>query len=93
MEIPAIEALPQGEAFTSLVGFAGESVSILSANLHATNDIHMVWWIMGVVGTGSAVGIYMYGRWLVAMSRHETPAQAQAPDILPDRFAATTLPE
>jgi dipeptide/tripeptide permease len=74
METPAIEAIPEGEAFTSLVEFTGESAATLTAHLHATNDIHMVWWIMGVVGIGSAVGIYMYGRWLVAMSRDEATA-------------------
>jgi POT family proton-dependent oligopeptide transporter len=62
-----LQTLPEGEAFTKLVEASGKSAEVLTAQLHAANDIHMVWWIMGVVGIISAIGIYMYGRWLVSM--------------------------
>jgi len=31
----------------------------------------VVWYIMGVVGIVSAVGIYIYGKWILTLDRQE----------------------
>jgi MFS family permease len=60
----AIEAIPQGEAFGRLVQHLGLEPWEVTAQLYATHDVAMVWNIMGVVGIISAIGIYVYGRWI-----------------------------
>lgn len=62
-----LKVLPEGEAFAKLVKVTGKTADALTAELHAANNIHIVWWIMGAVGILSAIGIYAYGRWLLAM--------------------------
>ena len=60
----AVAAIPQGEAFDKLVTSLGQDKWDVTAQLYATHDVAMVWYIMGVVGIISAIGIYVYGRWI-----------------------------
>ena len=62
-----VSAIPEGEAFTTLVEFTGESAKSLTTLLHSTHDIYIVWWIMGVVGILSAIGIWIYGKWILTL--------------------------
>ncbi len=64
-----VGAIPQGEAFNWLVAMTGEPAKALTDTLYQTHHIHMVWSIMGVVGILTAAGIYLYGRWILALSR------------------------
>lgn len=73
MDASAIDAIPQGEAFTSLVSYTGESAAALTQYLYMNNDIGMAWYIIGLIGFSSAVGILFYGRWL-AQLQHQKPA-------------------
>ena len=59
-----VAAVPQGEGFTKLVEVTGQEPWQVTAELAASHDIGMVWNLMGVVGVASAVGIYLYGRWI-----------------------------
>lgn len=70
----AIGAIPEGEAFDQLVTTTGESAESLTAVLYASHDVHMVWWIMGVIGILSAFGIYAYGRWLLTLKAADETA-------------------
>lgn len=65
----AIKAIPQGEAFQRLVDLMGVDKWEVTRQLHAAHagTISLVWYIMGAVGVVSALGIYIYGRWVVAM--------------------------
>jgi POT family proton-dependent oligopeptide transporter len=65
----AIKAIPQGEAFQRLVDLMGGDKWEVTRQLHAAHagTISLVWYIMGAVGVVSALGIYIYGRWVVAM--------------------------
>lgn len=62
----AVDALPQGEAFSKLVEVSGSSKWEVTATLYAQHgsSIGMVWYIMGIVGICSAIGIWLYGRWI-----------------------------
>lgn len=62
-------AIKQGEAFQRLVEFTGQSPEELTRVLYATHDVGFMWVIMGGIGIASAFGIYVYGRWIRALSR------------------------
>jgi POT family proton-dependent oligopeptide transporter len=70
-----VDAIPQGEAFTWLVAMTGESPKALTDVLYQTHDIHMVWYVMGSVGILSALGIYLYGRWVLTLSHRQDELQ------------------
>lgn len=59
-----VEAVPQGEAFDWLVVMTGESPKALTDALYAEHNIAIVWYIMGSIGILSAVGIFIYGKWI-----------------------------
>lgn len=82
----AIAKIPQGEGFKTLVEkLHPEAVGNAQAFLHAKWEVTqmlyqahptvgMVWYIMGLVGVVSAIGIYLYGRWVVTLAK---PAAAK----------------
>jgi MFS family permease len=59
-----VEAIPQGEAFDWLVIATGEAAETLQATLAASHSIGAVWHIMAIVGAVSAMGIWVYGKWV-----------------------------
>lgn len=71
-----IKAIPQGEAFQRLVDVTGLDKWVVTQQLYAAHSqtISLVWYIMGAVGIVSAVGIYMYGRWVVASIKQQRQA-------------------
>ncbi len=64
-----VEKIPQGEAFDWLVTMTGESPRALTDLLYQEHDITMVWYIMGGVGIISAIGIYLYGVWILKLAK------------------------
>jgi hypothetical protein len=64
-----VAAIPQGEAFHKLVEFTGQSGRELTEILYQSHNIGMAWYIIGAIGTISAVGIYIYGKWLLRMQQ------------------------
>lgn len=76
--MPATEVanIPQGEAFTTLVSYTGETAQQLTQYLYSIHDIGMAWYIIGAIGSISAVGIYIYGKWLLTLQRQDMQTQA-----------------
>ena len=69
-----IANVPQGEAFTKLVEVTGESAQAMTSQLYAMHDVGNAWYIIGVIGAVSAVGILLYGRWLFQMEKQNMKA-------------------
>ncbi len=65
-----VGAIPQGEAFDWLVVLTGQHPQALTDVLYQAHHVPIVWYIMGGVGILSALGIYLYGRWILVLSRH-----------------------
>lgn len=59
----SIDAIPNGEAFTYLVDFSGQSAAQLTDMLYQANNIGQLWYVMASIGVVSAFGLYVYGRW------------------------------
>ncbi|NKF49796.1 peptide MFS transporter [Shewanella sp. WXL01] len=72
-----VDAIPQGEAFMRLVEVTGIEAQQLTHNLYAANNIGMAWYIIAAIGIISAVGIYIYGKWLLQMQKQQQQAAAQ----------------
>ena len=66
-----IAKIPQGEAFDNLVKFTGEAPKALTQVLYQSHNVGYVWYIMGIVGIISAVGIYVYGKWVLTFAKEE----------------------
>ncbi len=73
MAVDAVRGIPQGEAFQHLVDFTGQSPQTLTDTLYHSHHVAMVWNIMGAVGIVSAVGIWIYGRWVFSLVRKSAP--------------------
>lgn len=59
-------AVPQGKAFSTLVDALHQPAWDVTATLYAQHQASIagVWYIMGGVGIVSALGIWLYGRWI-----------------------------
>jgi POT family proton-dependent oligopeptide transporter len=66
-----IANIPQGEAFSRLVSSTGQDPQVLTQALYNANNIGMAWYIIAVIGITSAVGIFIYGKWLLRMQRQQ----------------------
>ncbi len=62
-----VDALPHGEAFDWLVALTGDTPAAMSQLLYTTNNIGLVWYILGIVGFITAIGIWQYGRWILTL--------------------------
>jgi hypothetical protein len=71
MSSDLVNAIPQGEAFSKLVSFTGENASALTEILYNSHNVGMVWYIMSIVGVLSAIGIYIYGRWILTLHKKD----------------------
>lgn len=69
----AVDAIPRGEAFTKLVELMAIDKWDVTHQLYAQHSatIGLVWYIMGTIGVVSALGIFMYGRWVVASLKEQ----------------------
>lgn len=61
-----ITAIPEGKAFDTLVEFLHEDRWGLTHKLYQLHqaDVAKVWYVMGGLGVVTALGIYLYGRWV-----------------------------
>ncbi len=64
MSQSAVDAIKQGEAFDQLVKVTQDTPEHLTKILHDSHNVGVVWLVMGGVGIVSAIGIYIYGRWV-----------------------------
>ncbi|MCP4414560.1 MAG: peptide MFS transporter [Gammaproteobacteria bacterium] len=69
MSVSEITKIPQGEGFSTLVNFTGETAQSLTQLLYQTHNVGMAWYIIGGIGSLSAVGIFLYGRWLYKLQQ------------------------
>jgi POT family proton-dependent oligopeptide transporter len=65
----ALKALKEGEAFDKLVELTHLDKWELTHQMYAAHNVGMVWYIMATVGLVTAVGIYLYGRWISSMTK------------------------
>ncbi|MFS8065565.1 MAG: MFS transporter, partial [Byssovorax sp.] len=65
----ALTSLKQGEAFDKLVELSHLDKWEVTHQLYATHNIGVVWYIMAAVGVVTAVGIYLYGRWITQLMK------------------------
>lgn len=71
LTVQDLAAIPQGEGFQYLVNMTGESAQFLTEQLYLANNVGMAWYIIGLIGAYSAVGIYLYSKWLYGIEmRH-----------------------
>ncbi len=68
-----ITAIPEGEAFDKLVAFTEMDPWAVTEILYNSHNVGYVWYIMLVIGLISAVGIWMYGQWILKLA-NETKA-------------------
>ena len=69
-----VDAIPHGEAFTTAVQFTGENAQALTQYLYEIHNVGAAWYIIAAIGSISAVGIYIYGKWLINMQRNQQMA-------------------
>jgi hypothetical protein len=58
----ALSKVADGDAFKLLVADMGRTPDEVTQLLLRNHDVGRIWWLMGVIGVVSAVGIYWYGR-------------------------------
>ncbi|GJM08805.1 MAG: MFS transporter [Lysobacteraceae bacterium] len=66
-----IASIPIGEAFERLVTVTGQTADALTAQLYASHDLGIVWYLMGSVGVVSAFGMIVYGKWMYRMHQQQ----------------------
>ncbi|PKG55938.1 MFS transporter [Shewanella sp. Choline-02u-19] len=69
MSASDVSAIPLGEAFSTLVTYTGEPAQQLTTLLYNTHNIGMAWYIIAAIGSISAIGIYLYGKWLFKLQQ------------------------
>ncbi len=52
---------PPGGALT------GDTPASLTELLYTTHNIGLVWYVLGVIGIITAIGIWQYGRWILTL--------------------------
>jgi len=63
LDSASIDAIPNGEAFTYLLEYNGQSAEQMTELLYQSHNVGQLWYIMAAVGIVSAFGLYVYGRW------------------------------
>jgi hypothetical protein len=67
-----VQAVPKGEAFEALIRITHQSHDTATGLLYAQNDIGTIWYVFGVMGILSAIGLWLYGRWVLHSARAGT---------------------
>lgn len=62
-----VASIPQGEAFNWLVKLTTESPESLTRLLYDTHNVALVWNLMGGIGVATAIGIWIYGKWVLTL--------------------------
>jgi proton-dependent oligopeptide transporter, POT family len=65
-----ISAIPQGKAFDTLVELLQQGRWEVTQQLYQLHheSVAKLWYIMGTIGLISAIGIFLYGRWIARMT-------------------------
>ncbi|WP_298442222.1 MFS transporter [uncultured Ferrimonas sp.] len=58
-----LATIPTGEAFTRLVALTGDAPQQLTQQLYQMHNIGFAWYLIGAIGSFSALGIMFYGMW------------------------------
>ncbi|MCP4414654.1 MAG: peptide MFS transporter [Gammaproteobacteria bacterium] len=74
-----VNTIPIGEAFAKLVEVTGQSAEVLTSTMYASNNIGMVWYVMGAVGIVTTFGLYVYGKWTY---RFAMQLEAEAQEVV-----------
>lgn len=67
MPAAALGELKQGEAFSKLVELTHMDRWELTRELAQAHSIGIVWYVSAALGLATAVGIYLYGRWVAKL--------------------------
>ena len=62
-----VASIPQGEALHWLVALTGDTPASLTDLLYTSHNIGLVWYVLGVIGILTAIGIWPYGRWILTL--------------------------
>jgi proton-dependent oligopeptide transporter, POT family len=65
------QAVPIGEAFKKLVEVTGDTPAHLTHALYQSHHVGVTWYVFAAIGVGSAVMIYLYGRWIRSLAERE----------------------
>ncbi|MCK4871437.1 MAG: MFS transporter [Phycisphaerales bacterium] len=67
-----VDVIPNGEAFNWLVTMTGENAQTLTAWMHGNYEtIGYVWYVLGGIGIISAIGIAIYGKWILTLRKQD----------------------
>lgn len=67
---PALaQSVPEGEVFQRLTELTAQDPYALTAKLLETHNPGVVWYIMAIIGVLSAIGIALYGRWVLTLKK------------------------
>ena len=69
MAASQVHAIKQGEAFQKLVDFTHDTPEHLTTVLYNSHHVGLLWVLLGFIGIVSAVGIYIYGRWVMTLAK------------------------
>ncbi len=72
MSASDITSVPIGEAFAKLIEVTGSTADSLTASMYASNAVGTVWYVMGIVGLISAIGMFAYGKWTYRIASMKT---------------------
>jgi len=61
-----------------MVTFTGRSPEALTEMLYQTNNVGAVWYLMAIIAVGAAIGLFFYGRWILALSGRTVPPATEA---------------
>ena len=64
-----VAEIANGEAFQTLVTTLDQPATQVTQQLYEMHNVGMAWYIISAIGTLSAVGIYLYGRWLYRLQQ------------------------
>ena len=67
MPAAQVHAIKQGEAFQHLVAYTHDTPQHLTNVLYNSHHVGAIWVALGVIGILSAIGIYVYGRWVMTL--------------------------
>jgi len=67
MPLTDVDTIPVGEAFDRVVTFSQMGAAEAQNMLYAANSVGDIWYVMAAMGFLSAIGLYMYGRWVMSL--------------------------
>ena len=68
MAVDAVAQIKEGEAFGKLVELTHMDKWTLTQQIYASHSVGTVWYLMAGIGVATALGIFLYGRWMAKMS-------------------------